>query len=285
MEYQSRLAEHYNDLTDALKQAADFVVANPIDVATRPLRTVAYESKVSPAAFSRLARALGYDDFDSLREELRQSLETRVNKFSDRAAQLQNDHRDGKTGFFNAHFAACQSNLNDFAAQVDHEALNTSADHLGAARKVLLMGALGSTGVVEYLSYMANFCTDNWHVAGRVGTSLGSGLSGLSDQDAMIVVTKPPFSDRAMRAAKMAKERGAYVVVITDAHSCPALKYASNHFIVPTQSPHFFSSYMVTLFLVEALIGMIVSRSGQGAHTRIAEVEEASRILAEVWDR
>lgn len=282
--FEARLADHYSDLSDALKLAADFLVENPVEIATRPLRAVSQESGVSPATFSRLARALGYDDFNALREEMRERLERRVNNFSDRASQLQAAHRAGQSGFFSAHLAACQANLQSFAETVDQEALLTVADRLSSARKVMLIGALGSTGVVEYLSYMANFFAETWQMAGRMGASLGGGLTGLGAEDALIIVTKPPFSDRAIRAAKVAQSIGVYVVVITDTHSCPALKHASAQFIVPTQSPHFYSSYMVTLFLVEALIGMIVGRSGDHAQERIAQVEKANRILAEVWD-
>ncbi|NNK77309.1 MAG: MurR/RpiR family transcriptional regulator, partial [Litoreibacter sp.] len=200
------------------------------------------------------------------------------------AERLQHDHGADGTAFFSAHLHACQANLQSFADTVDPGQLNAVADRISAARKVLLLGALGSTGVVEYLSYMANFCADNWQMAGRMGASVGAGLTGLDKQDALIIVTKPPFSERAIRAAELAQKRGAYVVLITDSLACPALRHASAHFIVPTDSPHFYSSYVVTMFLVEALIGMIESRSGEISRARIAEVEGANRILAEVWE-
>ena len=121
-------------------------------------------------------------------------------------------------------------------------------------------------------------------MASRMGSSLGAGLTGLDQRDVLIIVTKPPFSDHALRAAEMAKFQGVYVVLITDTHSCPALKHAAARFIVPTNSPHFYSSYVVTVFLVETLIGVLVSRSSSDARARIADVENASRVLAEVWD-
>lgn len=282
--FETRLTERYSDLSDTLRQAADYLADNPVDVATRPLRTVSRDSGVSPAAFSRLSRALDYSGFEELREEMRAKINQRVNNFAARAEQLQNEHGDKKTSFLQAHVAACHANLQEFSDRIDEAHLNDVVDKLAASRKVLLLGALGSTGVVEYLSYMANFCADNWSMAGRMGASLGGGLTGLDERDALIIVTKPPFSDRAIKAAELARKQGVFVVLITDTHSCPALKYASANFIVPTESPHFYSSYVVTLFLVETLIGLLVSRSGDNARARIAEVEGANRILAEVWD-
>lgn len=282
--FEARLTEKYDGLSGALRLAADYLADNPVDTASRTLRTVSKDSGISPAAFSRLARALDYDGFEELREEMRAKIGRRVNDFADRAQELQRAHSDGKASFIDAHFAACQANLKDFVESVDRDALNAAVDQIAAARKVLLLGALGSTGVVEYLAYIANFCADNWVLASRQGASLGAGLTGLDKRDVVIIVTKPPFSDRAIRAAELAHQRGVYVVLITDTHACPALKFSNARFVLATDSPHFYSSYVVTLFLVETLIGILVSRSGPAAYARVAEVESASRVLAEVWD-
>ena len=284
VKFEERLQKRYGDLSRSLQSAADFITQNPIDMATRPLRHVSGETGLSAAAFSRLARALEYKDFAELREELRTKISDSVNRFADRAEQLHKEHSAENVHFIDAHLAACQSNLQTFVRDIDRDAIDAAVRHIAAARKVLLLGVLGSTGVVEYLSYLANFCAENWMMASRMGSSLGAGLTGLDERDVLIIVTKPPFSDQALRAAEMAKFQGVYVVLITDTHSCPALKHAAARFIVPTNSPHFYSSYVVTVFLVETLIGVLVSRSSSDARARIADVENASRVLAEVWD-
>lgn len=282
--FEVRLARRYSDLSGALQSAADYLSRNPFELATRTLRTVSRDSGISPAAFSRLARALDYSDIEELREELRAQIGRRVNNFAERAERLRSDPKNQDAGFLNEHLAACQRNLQRFADTIDRSMLDQAVERIAAARKVLLLGALGSTGVVEYLSYMANFCADNWSMASRMGASLGGGIAGLGPEDVLIIVTKPPFAGRAIRAAELAQDKGVYVVLITDTLGCPALKYAQARFIVPTDSPHFYSSYVVTLFLVETLIGILVSRSGPAARARIAEVEGANRVLAEVWD-
>ena len=284
MSFEVRLAEKYENLSGALRQAARYLEENPVDVATRTLRSVSKDSGVSPAAFTRLVRALDYADFEALRDEFRDTIARKVDNFAHRAARLQEAYPADTSGFFAAHLAACQANL-ESVSQIDHALLEQAAIRLSEARKVTLMGALGSTGIVEYLSYMANFCADNWSMASRMGASLGGGLTGLDDRDALLVVSKPPFSDRAIRAAKFASAKGVYVIVITDTHRCPALPAASAGFVLPTTSPHFYSSYVTTLFFVEALIGLIVSRAGEAAKARIAEVEETTQLLAEVWDQ
>jgi len=284
VQFEQRLAERYDGLSTRLRDAGDFVVEHPVEVASRSLRAVSQESGVAPATFSRLARALDYASFEELRDAMRSNITRRIDNFADRAQRLQATHGGSSESFFPAHVAACLRNVEQLAQQIDQNELNEVVGHLHEAREVLLFGALGSTGVVEYLSYMADFCFDNWRLASRMGASIGSSLSRLDANDAMIVITKPPFSAQVVRAAQEAHRQGAYVVVITDTHACPALRSCSAGFIVPTDSPHFYSSYVASMALVESLIGMLVSRAGPAAQDRIARVEESNRRLNEVSD-
>ena len=281
----SILASEYEGLSAKLREAADFVAANPVDVATRSLRSVSASSGLAPATFSRLARALGYDSYESLREQSRHSVGRQVSSFSEKVERLQAEaNSNSQPPFLARQASACAANIEALIGKIDMADLTRAVDRLHEARRVLLVGALGSTGIVEYLSYMANFFTDNWFIAGRMGASLGSGLTDMTAEDALIVVTKPPFANRAIRAAQMAAEQGAFVLVMTDTHACPALKHADVSFVVPSESPQFYSSYAATLVLSESIIGMLASRAGPQAKSRIARVEENNRRLAELWD-
>ncbi|EPX81640.1 MurR/RpiR family transcriptional regulator [Litoreibacter arenae] len=283
--FEQQLAGRYATLSAKLKEAADFVVANPVDVATRSLRAVSKDAKLSPATFSRMSTALGYDGYDALREVLRRSMERHAGSFSSRVEDLQKRHDHGDQSFLNSHLLACSTNLEAMGTHLDIPTIEMCVDRLHIARRVLVAGALGSTGIAEYLTYMASFIADNWSMAHRMGASMASGLVGISDKDVLVVITKPPFAKLTINAAKEASASGAFVIVITDTHTCPALIFASASFIVPTQSPHFFSSYASTLVLVEIMIGMLAGRGGTEARDRIALVEDRNRTLNEVWDR
>ena len=206
MTFEQRLANSYDRLSTQLRRAGDYVAANPVNAATRSLRAVARDSGVSPATFSRLAMALGYGGFESLREDMRLKIDRRVNNFADRAEQLIETHGRGAVPFFDAHVSACRNNLERLMSDIDRDRMETIADRLHSSEKVLLLGGLGSTGIVEYLSYMTHFFTNEWHLAGRMGASLGASLSDLGADDALIIVTKPPFSTRSTQAAKMAAQ-------------------------------------------------------------------------------
>lgn len=282
--FEQRLGASFERLPETLRNAGSYLMDHPVDTATRSLRALAQASGQSPAAFSRLAKALDYDGFAELKDEFRAKIDRRYDSFSDKAARLQDIHGTDRHGFMPAHLAACLSNLDELASQLDYKVLDQVVETLFRARNVYIVGALGSTGLAEYLLYMANFCAGNWHLLGRAGASIGSGVAQMNARDVLIVVTKPPYVPRVVKTAELAHGHGAHVVVITDSPACPAIKHSDDALIVPSDSPNFFSSYVATLFLVETLIGMFVSRAGAAARTRIAEVEKTNQLLTETWD-
>ena len=279
-----RIAEGYNDLSERLRAAADFVADHPVDVATRSLRSVSAASGLAPATFSRLARALGFDDYEAMRELSRSAVGRRYESFSQRAQRLRDEAGQGARGPLLARqAAACIANIDSMSQTIDPQRLEAAVDALHRARRVVLFGACGSTGLVDYMAYMGRYFTPDWQVAGRGGAALGATMSDLDARDAVMIVTKPPFAHRAILAAEMAAEQGAAVIVLTDTHACPALKHATAGFILPSDSPQFFSSYAATLVLVETIIGMLVARAGPEAMDRIAEVEARNHRLEEYW--
>ncbi|WP_299024324.1 MurR/RpiR family transcriptional regulator [uncultured Sulfitobacter sp.] len=283
LSFEHQLSQKYASLSAKLKEAADYIVAHPIDAATRSLRTLSKDAGLSPATFSRMSTALGYDSYEDLRDVLRKAMQP-ANSFSHRVEALQQQHGEGGQGFLHQHVMDCAANLQGLGAAIDDAMLETCVERLHSARRVLVAGALGSTGAAEYLTYMASFISDKWAMASRMGASLASGLVGMTDGDVLIVMTKPPFANNALNAACEAHAAGVFVIVITDTHTCPALPHASAHFIVPTHSHNFFSSYAVTIVLCEVMIAMVAGRAGAPARARIAEVELRNRRLGEVWD-
>lgn len=279
--FEQRLAQHYPHLSAKLRQAADFVLAHPFDAATRSLRSLAADARLSPATFSRMCQALGYADFEALRSALRAGIVLQSHSFSHRLAALQEGEAQ-RRDYPAEQVGAAVRNLQTMLARLDLRRLEDCVARLHEARKVLVIGGLGSTGVAEYLTYMASLVAENWSMGKRMGASLAGGLVGLGPQDVVIVITHPPSAVQSVLAAEEARAAGAFVIVATDSPSCPTLKFANARFILPSDSPHYFSSYAATLVFAEVLTGMLARRAGEAALQRLAAVESRNRRLREV---
>ncbi|MCR9127027.1 MAG: MurR/RpiR family transcriptional regulator [Rhodobacteraceae bacterium] len=279
---EDRVVERYPGLSAQLRRAADYVVANPLDIASRSLRSISADSDVSPSTYSRLARALGYVSYDQMKDTLRLSVGRQVLSFSEKAERLRHRHQAGET-ILDRQTEACIDNIRALTLKTDPDRLAAAVTTLRGARRVVLFGALGSAGIVEYMAYLAQYFAPTWVLAGRQGGSLASAIAGIAAGDAVLIVTKAPYVLRAVTAARLAREAGAQVIVITDMHHCPALAHATHAFIIPSDSPQFFSSYVATLAFIEALVAMFVASSEADATASIRRVEANNRALGEYW--
>lgn len=281
---EERINESYAGLSDKLRVAATYVAEHPIDVATRSLRSVAATSGVSPATFSRLARALGYDDYEAMREDGRAAVGRKMVPFSERAQALriEGTGQEGMT-FLHRQAAACMANIEFLDRDIGNVRLEAAVSALHNARTVLLVGSQGSAGFVDYFGYLAQWFRNGWHVASPGGVTLAGALARMDKRDAVFVLSKAPYAARSVRVLKAAKKSGLTTVVITDSHASPALEFADHPFVVPTDSPHFFSSYTATLVLIETIVSLLLARSGPEAEDMIRDAEHQIHELGETW--
>ncbi|MEM1235760.1 MAG: MurR/RpiR family transcriptional regulator [Pseudomonadota bacterium] len=279
---EDRVAERYAGLSEQLRKAADYVLANPLDIASRSLRAISSDSNVSPATFSRLSRALGYDTFEEMKDVSRRSVGQQVISLSAKAELLRSGAHSGQS-MLARQGEACIDNIQTFLGRADEAKLREAATLMRKAENVVLLGALASAGIVEYMAYLAQFFAPNWSLAGGRGDSLGSQAAKLKKGDVVFILTMRPYAQRAVATAKLARDIGADVILVTDALECPALAHTTLGFVVPTDSPQFFSSYAVTLVLIETLIAMIVAESEADATAAINQVEAKNRELGEYW--
>jgi DNA-binding MurR/RpiR family transcriptional regulator len=279
--FQDKISERYSQLSGTLQVAADFIIANPLDVASRSLRSIAMNAGVSPASFSRLAKALGYDSYEELREESRRAVSDKFEPISDRAKRLRAAHENPTYDIVREQGAIIRANIDAIFSDIDGDRLESASKAMLSARKVHLIGSLGSAGLLDQFSYMAGWFLQDWHVTGRNGITLASTLANLSEDDVVLVLSMAPFAKRSILATKLAAEKKAKVIVITDSHKFPGLAHATEHFIVRSESSNFFSSYSAAMALFETMISMMVSLSGKKADIAISKMEEANKRLEE----
>ncbi|WP_181164483.1 MurR/RpiR family transcriptional regulator [Amaricoccus solimangrovi] len=261
----------------------------PEEVATYSLRHVARQAELPPQTFSRLARAIGCETYDELREMCRAEFRLRSARFADRVLGFLeggDDTQAARPGtrepLLVRHAAATISNIQSLLESVDLERLEATAEQLARARRVALLGSLSSAVIADYLGYVCGMALPNWTVLGRGGPLSGQ-IIDLGPEDAAIVLGFEPFARRTIRGARLIAEQGARLVCVTDSHSSPLTEVAGEVFWVRTASPQFFPSQAAVMVLVETLIGLVVRRAGARAQERLARIDLTNATLHEHW--
>lgn len=281
---EDRISDHYSTLSASLQKAADYVAGNPIDVATRSLRSASKAAGVSPATFSRLARVLGFDDYEALREAGRAEVGRKIVPFSERAQTLR--QRNGRAGeLLQQQTSACLLNIRYLEQSIETAQLEVAVEALHAAEQVLLVGAMGSAGLIDHFGYQAQWFKTGWNSVGRHGASVAAALAPMGKGDAVFALVKAPYAAQTIGALRAARAKGVTTLAITDSPMSPALSYSDHRFVVATESGNFFSSYCAALVLMETIIAMLLTRAGSEADNRIRDTETQIERLGETWPR
>lgn len=281
------ISSKYSTLSPQLQRAARFVAENPEEVATRSLRQLAASIDMSPPTFSRLAVALGYKNYEELRESCRRLIKKQGLQFAEKAHVLRGESaEEGSSGLFILRQgAAVIENIKQLLNSVDPDLVESAATRLAGARKVVLVGMMSSRPFVEYMGYMASMAFDNWHVLGRDLGSDASLLANVDSDTVALVIAMAPYAKRSINAADQLNKQGVEVIGITDGVNSPLCVHCNTLFFVSTETPQFFTSHAATLVLIESLIGLVVANSSEDVERKIASVEAKSHEIGDYFSK
>ena len=278
-------SERLQALSPQLRRAARFIVEHSGDVATRSQRHISTVSQLPAPTFTRLARAVGLQSYDQLRDLCREDVLRNKTILADRAKSLIAEVNENaeEPSLIARHAASAIRNLQRVVEQTDPDRLTNAAQLLADARRVVLIGEMSARGLMDYVSYMANMSLTEWKVLDRASESLSSELAFLGSKDACIVTAVSPYSTRSLKIVRHIVEAGIPVVAITDNALSPLVSLADHSFFVVTESPQFFPSHVALMVVLEVLIDMVIRERGIEAQKHIAAVERQNHKLNEYW--
>ena len=257
-------------LPSRLQQVGRFVAANDYDATTRSMRELASVAGADPAAFTRLAKAIGYSGWDELRAALTEARRpTQSSPFSGRAK--------GRRHGPNPEMALVSDKLQAEAAgfaRISPAAVADAARVLHGAKRIWIAGFRSCRSVAELLNYQLRlFRPDSVQLVGGSGPEdldLGAFRSG----DAVVVVGFTPYSNASVLSARAAHRSGAALIAIADRFSAPMAEGA-DHLLQfeAASSPGFFPSLTGAIAIAQSLAAATFMLGGTAAKRRLEETE------------
>ena len=253
-----------------LQEVGRFVAANDYDATTRSMRELAAVAGADPAAFTRLAKAIGYSGWDELRAALTEARRPpQSSPFSGRAR----GRRQGP----NADVSLVSDKLEAEAAglsRIAPDSVAKAARALHAARRIWIAGFRSCRSVAELLNYeLRLFRPDDVQLVGGSGPEdldFGAFRSG----DAVIVIGFLPYSTASVLSARAAHRSGASLIAIADSVAAPMAEGA-DHLLLheAASSPGFFPSLTGAIAIAQSLAAVSFALGGAGAKKRLEETE------------
>lgn len=259
-----------------LQIGARFLLERPEDVATASMRAVAGRAGVTPVTLVRLARALGFGDWQELRRPFVERLRPAPAPYSARAEDLVK--RRSAAALAHESFAAHAANLAATESLNAPRDIAEAAALLSRARRVHVAGFRSCHALAAGFVYVYRlFRPEVVLVGGALGLELE--LRALGEGDAVMVLGFAPYSRECALVIEAAERAGARRIAVTDSDVSPLALGAHHVLRFAHAGPSFFPSTAAASALLEALLAVLLARGGKPALDRLRAAERELETL------
>jgi DNA-binding MurR/RpiR family transcriptional regulator len=218
-----KIVVEHGSLSRRLRLVADYVLANPNQVALDTVAVLAAHIEVAPSVMIRFAQALGYSGFSDLQEVFRTRLTSLVPTYNDRIRHLLTEPGNAAdpAALLGRFVDGGIHALEHLRATTAPDKIVAAVDILAKAKTIHVAGFRRSYPVANYLLYALNHLSCRAHPLDNAGGMLKAQMSTMRAGDALVLVTFYPYAAEALELLDHAAEKGIPVVSITDTTGGP----------------------------------------------------------------
>ncbi len=265
------LKKQFALLSPQLRRGAKYLLDNPGEIPVRSMRKIATDAQVQPITLIRLARLLGFEGWQDLREFFVGGFHEHALRYSSRARNIISGPEAHRS--FAAMREAQQKNLMALSLQ-ETDLLGKAAAMINAAPNVYVAGFRSSYPIAFTFYYLYRLFRSSINLIRGAAGTLELELRPLEPGDAVLMVSFDPYSQEIIRVAETAHDAGCKLVALTDSLVSPIALKADCSLLFATGSPSFFPSTASGLALVETLIAQLLAEKGEEAIRAITRAED-----------
>src|SRR5438270_1090514 len=270
-----RIIKAFDTMSGQLQAGARYVLERPRDVALLSMREQARQAGVQPATMTRLAKHLGMDGYDGVRELYAAAVRDGEIGFAGKAgAQVASQKLKGDKALAAEMLRSIGKQIERLAAPDRLDRLVAAARTLASARRIYCLGLRSSHSIAWHLHYVLSLVGErSTHIDGIAATGADA-LARATSRDVLLVASVLPYTRLTVELAEYAVEQGMAVVATTDSEVAPLAQIAQHAVIVATDSPSVFHAMSPAFVVAEILAAIIAGRGGDDALATLRHTDE-----------
>lgn len=272
-EFKRIVVEAYSDLPRQQQLVADFMLDHLQEIPLLSVPELANRCGASEATIVRFAQRIGYDGFSSLKADLLEAVREKVLPGAPPWAAFT---RVPQGDTFDAVAQQEVANIQRSIGDVDRAQAEAAADALFEADTIYWYGMGISAHLASMGSYLLTQIGLRSHVLAPSFSSPLEPLITLRPNDAVVVLSFPPYSRGTLQVLETAVARGATTLAVTDRATAPAASIAKHALPVRSENMMYTNSFAAISVLLNGLVTTIAVRHPQEV---AASVEEISAVL------
>lgn len=250
------------------------VLEHPREYVLLSISALAEKLKVDAATISRTVIAMGFPNYREFRKYLHQSSVAYSTAFE----RMRATNRSGTTleEHIRKTLDGAIRNLEAAYHSIDMGQLKAIADRMYAAKSIFILGGDLAVSLVHFLHYQlmelgfpVTAATSGGHI-----THL---MRGVTKKDLVIAISFRRGLRQTVEGVIQARSRGCYTVGITDTSISPIARSADEFLPVSVDVPHFGSSYVASMAVLDAIVSAVANRRRARSMAILKQMEKDER--------
>lgn len=265
----------YDSMPKSERAIADRILEYPDEILLRSATELANISGASKAAVSRFVKRLGFNDFREMQREIRRTQTTGDSLF------LTASPSSGRTTLLDhlEHDMAC---LRQSMEAIDNEAVETVAQKIVSARRVVCLGYRNSYFLAAYMRRQLVLIRPDVSLVPGAGQMLMEDLAELGPDDLLFAVGLRRRPTKLGTTMQFMHERGVPIAYLTDRRAVTTLQYATWAFPCQVRGKTIFDSYVGVMSLLNFISIRVDELAAQGGRPRSSKVVKMLDLLEEL---
>lgn len=252
MSYIEKTNAHFDSLTKGLKKVGESLLSNPVLFATHPAKKVAELIDVSETMVIRFCKAIGYNGYG----ELQQEVKYRLLMINPSGKEISSNEDDS----FKNVMSTDEGIIQQLSENIDWDIAREMVEQIVAAESVKVVGYYQSFSYAHWFSFLLNNLLDNTRLY-RPETDIGITKKG--DTHCVVIFSYYRYALESIRLAEEAKANGNMVIVITDSQTSPIVEHGDLNLIINTSKKSLLEKGPVTFSVLNALLLHIAQKVGK----------------------
>ena len=278
------LLADFSELPNQLQIAARYIIDHPYEVGVQTMRALASRAEVHPNSFVRLARQLGFEGYEAMRERFRDFVRSGTGSTEQRALWLQDIEKQGGSATVMAEIAqSMMANMEQMLQSQDIARLEQAVQWMMQSKRVFVLGVGSGYPLAYNFWYLARMIRENFILIPRHGSLPMDDVVNITERDLLFCMTFQPYRSDVLQTMRFASNQGARTIGLSDSPAAAAYREADLGLNAPTHTPQFFHSNSAVIALLEILAAMLVAKGGKEAVKHV-EVFSALRWESGVYE-
>jgi DNA-binding MurR/RpiR family transcriptional regulator len=248
----AEIRQRFDEFSRSQKDVGQYIVDHLEEAAFHTAEELARRANTSSSTVVRFAQALGFEGFPELqsaaRDEYRRGREGNGGGETTAAPLFPIDQTE-----FEAALSADHVNVEETARKVDREEVAAVAGLIAGAERIVLCGTDQMAFFASYLRHLLMLLDFRAEVVASPSQEGLARLGRVDDKTVLVGFSAGRPHPLVVRALKLARNRRAATIAISDATLSETAKVADHRLYYSSNSPAYVRSHTALLGLIQAL--------------------------------